>query len=193
MKLIFIYGLPATGKLTVAQQLADITGYKLFHNHLVVDMLLPVFDFGSAPFIELREQIWLSVFEHACRARLPVLIFTFNPEATVRQAFIDGVLRVIESSGGEVIFVELVCPIAELKQRLDSGSRLQHRKLTSVSLFEELLAASSFDAPRMPSPRLSIDTSLCTPTQAADEIARQLALGQFIEVLGPVSSSAARS
>ena len=39
MKLIFIYGLPATGKLTVAVELAAMTGYKLFHNHLVVDLL----------------------------------------------------------------------------------------------------------------------------------------------------------
>jgi hypothetical protein len=189
LKLIFIYGLPATGKLTVAQKLAGITGYKLFHNHLVVDMLLPVFDFGSAPFVELRERIWLSVFEHACRARLPGLIFTFNPEATVRQFFIDEVLRVIGGNGGEVIFVEMVCPIAVLKQRLDSASRLQHRKLTSVSLFEELLAASSFDAPRMPPPRISIDTSLCTPTQAAAGIARMLAPEQFNEIPVPTPNT----
>jgi hypothetical protein len=193
LKLIFIYGLPATGKLTVAQQLAEITGYKLFHNHLAVDMLLPVFDFGSEPFVELREQIWLSVFEHACRAQLPGLIFTFNPEVTVRQAFIDEVLRVIDSGGGEVIFVELTCPIAEMKQRMDSASRLRFRKLTSVPLFEELLAAGSFDTPRMPPPRLSIDTSLCTPTQAATGIARQLALAQFSEALGPASSNAAEA
>jgi hypothetical protein len=188
LKLIFIFGLPATGKLTVAQELARITGFRLFHNHLAVDLLLPVFEFGSPPFVEMREQIWLSVFEHACHSRLPGLIFTFNPEATVRQAFIDEALRVIEGSGGEVIFVELVCPIAELKQRLDSASRLQHRKLTSVSLFEELLAASSFDTPRMPPPRLSIDTSLCTPTQAAAGIARMLEPEQFNEM--PASNAA---
>ena len=69
MKLIFIYGLPATGKLTVAVELAAMTGYKLFHNHLVVDLLLSVFDFGSPPFVELREDIWLSVFEQACRSQ----------------------------------------------------------------------------------------------------------------------------
>jgi hypothetical protein len=40
MKLTFIYGLPATGKLTIAVELAAMTGYKLFHNHLVVDLLL---------------------------------------------------------------------------------------------------------------------------------------------------------
>jgi len=193
LKLIFIYGLPATGKLTVAQELARITGLRLFHNHLAVDLLLPVFEFGSPSFVEMREQIWLSVFEHACHSRLPGLIFTFNPEATVRQSFIDDTLRTIGAGGGEVIFVELTCPIAEMKQRMDSASRLRFRKLTSVPLFEELLAAGSFDTPRMPPPRLSIDTSLCTPTQAATGIARQLALAQFSEALGPASSNAAEA
>ena len=54
MKLIFLYGLPATGKLTVAHELAAITGFKVFHNHLVVDVLLTVFDFGSPDFVRLR-------------------------------------------------------------------------------------------------------------------------------------------
>src|ERR1700677_4641170 len=101
MKLIFLYGLPATGKLTVARELAAMTGYKLFHNHLAVDLLLSVFDFGSAPFIELREQIWLSVFEHACRGGLPGLIFTFAPEPTARADFIDRVLSTIAGCNGE--------------------------------------------------------------------------------------------
>jgi hypothetical protein len=115
MKLIFIYGLPATGKLTVAVELAAMTGYKLFHNHLVVDLLLSVFDFGSPPFVELREDIWLSVFEQACRGRLPGLIFTFAPEGTVRSGFIAEVKSTVAREGGEVDFVELVCPLAELR------------------------------------------------------------------------------
>lgn len=39
MKLLFIYGPPASGKLTVAREPAALTGYRLFHNHLVVDAL----------------------------------------------------------------------------------------------------------------------------------------------------------
>jgi len=34
MKLVFIYGPPAVGKLTVANALAKVTGFKVFHNHL---------------------------------------------------------------------------------------------------------------------------------------------------------------
>jgi len=177
LKLIFIYGLPATGKLTVARELSAITGYKLFHNHLAVDLLLSVFEFGSAPFVELREQIWLSVFEEACRNQLPGLIFTFAPEATVRPAFIDQAADAVTRNGGEVLFIQLVCPVEELKQRIDDPSRRQFGKLASVSLFEQLAAEGTFATPPMPQPRLSIDTSLCSPVQAANQIAQMLSSG----------------
>ncbi len=176
MKLVFIYGLPATGKLTVAQELAALTGYKLFHNHLVVDLLLSVFDFGTPEFVALRESIWLSVFEQACRGQIPGLIFTFAPEATVRPGLISEMVSTVAGAGGEVEFFELTCPLAELKRRMGSESRLQYKKLTSVGVFEQLLAQGSFDASYMPAPRLSIDTSLGTPALAALQIARALAL-----------------
>ncbi len=111
MKLFFLYGLPGTGKLTIARELAELTGIKLFHNHLTVDLLLSVFEFGSAPFVELRERIWLSVFEEA--TALPAMIFTFNPENSVRQSFIQKTVETIESRDGEVFFVEVVCDPAE--------------------------------------------------------------------------------
>ena len=150
MQLIFIYGKPATGKLTVAKELAGMTGYKLFHNHLAVDLLLSVFEFGSAAFVELREEIWLSVFEQACRSGLAGLIFTFAPEATVRPGFIAEAQRMVEAHSGEVRFVELVCPMRELRLRLDTPARRGYQKLTSVELFEQLQAAGSFDGMAMP-------------------------------------------
>jgi hypothetical protein len=176
MKLIFIYGLPATGKLTIAQELASITGYKLFHNHLVVDLLLSVFEFGSEPFVTLREEIWISVLESACQSQLPGLIFTFAPEKTVRPRFIADAIDAVTRNGGEIEFVELTCPIDELKQRMENPSRMKYQKLASVSLFEQLHSDGVFDADHMPQAAVSIDTSLCTPTQAAARIAGELKL-----------------
>lgn len=176
MKLIFIYGLPATGKLTVGQELAARTGYKLFHNHLVVDLLFSIFEFGSPQFVELRESIWLSIFDQACRSQLSGLIFTFVPEATVRPTFIGDTLNTVAKAGGEVDFVELTCPLAELKRRLDSPSRLEYQKLTSVALFEQLHGDGIFDASCMPAPKFSIDTSKATPAEAAAQIAHALKL-----------------
>jgi hypothetical protein len=81
MHLVFIYGQPASGKLTVARELAEITGWPLFHNHLIVDAVRAVFPFGSEPFTRLREEFWLKIISEASRAGTS-LIFTFAPEPT---------------------------------------------------------------------------------------------------------------
>jgi hypothetical protein len=172
MKLIFIYGLPATGKLTVAQELASITGYKLFHNHLAVDLLLSVFEFGSPQFVALREQIWLSVFESACQSQLPGLIFTFAPESTVRPEFISNTIEAVTRNCCTMHFVELTCPFQELKQRIENPSRVRYQKLASISLFEKLHSEGAFEVFHMPKPAISIDTSVHTPAEAAAIIAR---------------------
>jgi len=77
MRLIFLYRRPATGKLAVAREIAARTGYRLFHNPLVVDLLLSTFAFGSEPFVTLREEIWLSVLGTAARSGVSAMIFPF--------------------------------------------------------------------------------------------------------------------
>jgi hypothetical protein len=89
MKLVFLHGAPAVGKLTVARELAVLTGFRLFHNHLTVDLVSSLFPFGSEPFVLLREQIWLAAFAEAARNNLS-LIFTFNPETVGSRAFCSG-------------------------------------------------------------------------------------------------------
>jgi len=176
MRLIFIYGMPATGKLTVAQELKLIAGFPVFHNHLAVDLLLSTFEFGSEPFVELREQIWLSVFEQAPRAGLAGLIFTFAPETTVRDSFIPEAVKVVEAAGGTVDFVQLTCPTDEIRRRLAHPSRHPFGKLTSAELFDQLMAANTFDRPAMPEPKIAVDTNASNPARVALEIARALNL-----------------
>jgi hypothetical protein len=42
--LTYLYGPPAVGKLTVATPLAEVTGHRLFHNHLSVNAVRPIFE-----------------------------------------------------------------------------------------------------------------------------------------------------
>lgn len=41
MKFVLIFGPQAVGKMTVGQELAKITGLKLFHNHMTIDLVNP--------------------------------------------------------------------------------------------------------------------------------------------------------
>src|SRR5690606_9977855 len=106
MQLIVLHGPAAAGKLTTARALERRLGYPVFHNHLVVDTLTTMFPFGSEPFVRLREQFWLDVFEEAARTGRS-LLFTFAPEATVRPGFPARVRETVERHGGSVRFVRL--------------------------------------------------------------------------------------
>ncbi len=165
MKLVVLHGPAASGKLTVARELARLTGYRLFHNHLVVDALTAVFDFGSEPFIRLREEMWLAVFREAARRGVS-LIFTFTPERTVRESFVADAVAAIEREGGRAFFVELSCPRSELEHRVENDSRAEFGKLRSKALFQELRAKGAFDYPKLPSD-LTVDTAALSPEQAA--------------------------
>jgi adenylate kinase len=176
VKLIFLHGLPGVGKLTVARELAKLTGFRVFHNHLAVDLVEAVFEFGSQPFVELREKIWLEVFSRAVAAKLNGLIFTFAFDRTVQPSFIEDTRRAIESFDGEVLFVELTCSTAELERRIEDPSRQEFGKLSSVGQFRELKEAGAFLDPGIPKDRLIVDTTELSAFEAARLIVSKLGL-----------------
>jgi hypothetical protein len=176
MRLIFLWGLPGTGKLTVGKELAALTGWKLFHNHLTVDLLLAVFPFGSDEFIELRERIWLSVFESAAKSRAAGLIFTFNPENTVRQEFIEKTVSMLAKYECRSDFVEVVCDDSALAKRMDTPERRVYKKMLRYSQFQELRARGVFSSPVMPEPQMRADTSEQSPRETAVQIVEGLGL-----------------
>jgi chloramphenicol 3-O-phosphotransferase len=169
MHLIFIHGPAASGKLTVARELARLTGLPLFHNHLVVDAVAALFPFGSAPFVRLREETWLAHFREAAEADQS-LIFTFAPERTVRPEFISRAIETVESRGGRVVFVALTCPQDELERRVEAPSRAQFGKLASKVFFRELHNSGAFDFPSLPDSGLTLDTGTLAPEAAAAQI-----------------------
>ncbi|MEP6568375.1 MAG: AAA family ATPase [Acidobacteriota bacterium] len=167
MKLVFLHGAPAVGKLTVARELATLTDFHLFHNHLTVDLVGSLFPFGSKPFVLLREQIWLAAFGRAAEDKVS-LIFTFNPERTVRGRFVQDTVDIVEAAGGRVVFVELRCAEAELERRLEDASRQEFGKLASVGQYRSLQDAGAFQFPKLPS-EISLDTTN-TPAAAAAKL-----------------------
>lgn len=173
MRLIFLYGSPATGKLTIGRLLAQRTGLPLFHNHLVVDAVGAVFPFGTPEFVRLREQFWIETFAAAARINRS-LIFTFAPEASVAEDFPRRVSDMVEGLGGEVVYVALTVPDTEQELRIDTQTRAEFGKLRSLDLLRELRPSMRQCEAKMPPPRLSIDTGSTLPEEAAESIARLL-------------------
>jgi hypothetical protein len=106
--LVYLYGPPAAGKLTIAESLAQLTGFRLFHNHLSVNAISSVFPFGTEPYVYVLHRLRLDVFETATRAGIS-MIFTNNsawgePNARGRfAAFAGEAARVVERGGGRTV------------------------------------------------------------------------------------------
>lgn len=169
MHLVFLYGPVASGKLTVARELAALTGSALFHNHLVVDAVAAVFPFGSAPFVRLREQFWLATLREAALAGRST-IFTFAPEPTVAADFPVRARRAVLEAGGAVAFVRLAVSAAAQEIRLVDEGRAAFGKMRSLDLLRQLRPELAACEAAMPEPALTIDTDAMTAPEAARKI-----------------------
>src|SRR5579884_585037 len=172
MDLVFLHGGAASGKLTTARALEELLGYPVFHNHLVVDLLLPIFPFGSEPFVRLREQFWMAVFSEAAIARRSIT-FTFTPEHTVPDGFPLRAQRVVEAAGGRVCFVRLLVDEAEQERRITEPSRREFHKLTDLATLRRNRAQPEAEQPPAD---LEIDTTSSPPAQSAQRIAEHFKL-----------------
>ena len=168
MHLLFIYGAPACGKLTVGKEVARRSGYALFHNHLVVDALLAVFPFGSPEFVTLREKFWMETIQAAARSGRS-LVFTFCPEPTVDADFPERLKALVQQAGGTVSFIRLEVSEEEQERRLIAPSRTGG-KLRRIDLLRSLRKDFELALMAMPEPALSIDTTVTTAEAAASQI-----------------------
>lgn len=169
MKLVFLYGLPGAGKLTIGKELSRQTGFKLFHNHLTVDFVSSIFDFGTPAFVEAREDIWLLFFELASKYKFPGMIFTFAPEKTVRPDFIDKVNDLIGKNRDDIYFVQLICDQNVLKTRIADPSRKNYDKLISPEKLHSWLQDGTYFIPEIGG-AFRLDTTHLTPAESAKRI-----------------------
>lgn len=129
MKFVLIFGPQAVGKMTVGQELAKITGLKLFHNHMTIDLVNPFFDYSTKEGKRLVHLFRMELFESVAKSDLDGLIFTyvwaFNSQAD--WDYVDKVCHIFESRRGTVYFVELEADIDERLERNKTPNRLEHK------------------------------------------------------------------
>jgi len=174
MKLIFIYGRAAAGKLTVAKEVAKLTGYPLFHNHLIVNAVSAVFPFGSPTFVRLRHEFWMKVFEEAS-AQGQSLLFTFAPESTVPKSFVPEVIETISKNGGSVLFVHLKISLAEQERRIEAPDRRANGKLSSLETLRKIRQVEPARDDAIPVD-LELDTEMLLPAESARMIVEKFRL-----------------
>jgi hypothetical protein len=169
VRLVYLYGPPAAGKLTIATILAKKTGFKLFHNHLSVDVVEALFPFGAPHFFDNVVKIRLQLLDAAAEHGVEGVIFTFVYARPNDDAFVDRVCSIVESRGGRVDLVQLVCDQATLERRVAEPSRARYRKISDVATLREKLAWADLMSPVSSRGGLTIDS-----TQPPEESARRI-------------------
>lgn len=143
MNFIFLYGPPAAGKLTVANELSKQLGYKLLDNHRVIDYLAVLFPRSTNEKTErirsqLGRKIRLDIFEAAARANTN-LITTFAPISPGTIEFIRNVREAVEKGGGTFLPVQLLPTREVLLERVTSESRIG-KKIDTHKVWHKLVA-----------------------------------------------------
>lgn len=175
-KVVFVYGPPAVGKLTVASLLAERTGFKLSHNHAIIDAVVPLFDYGTRAFRELVNRFREEIIETAVRERIN-FVMTYGYVAE-EESVVARYVEIVGRNGGTVLFVQLAATWETLAQRVTLRSRRQHGKLSDPEPLREMLDRWDFTATVPFEPNLTIDTEEHTPDAAVDEIIGHFGLAQ---------------
>jgi shikimate kinase len=130
MHLVMLFGPPAVGKMTVGREIARVTGYKLFHNHMSIEPVLDVFEWGTPPFMRITKLIRRRVIEEAVAGDLPGLIFTFvwNLDDPAEHAYVAHLVEPVEAAGARLDFVELRADQATRLGREGTPDRLEHKR-----------------------------------------------------------------
>lgn len=177
MKLIIIHGPPAAGKLTIAREIEKRTGFKVFHNHLSIDCVKPIFEFGSPPFNRLIEHIRMETIAEAAREDVD-LIHTFVYAFGEDDEHFGRIIGSAENNGGEVHVVLLRCESEELKRRIANESRLEIGKLTNPNSVDASLKRYDLLSTLPGRETLIVDTTNIPPEAAATLIIEHFALKQ---------------
>jgi shikimate kinase len=180
MRLVFLYGPPAAGKLTIGRELAALTGYQLFHNHLTFDLAREIFAIGSEPFQRLVGDLRLHVFTAAAQNDVPGLIFTFVYGSRIDDPFVRRTMSEMAVAGSDVCFVQVTCPVEELLSRVEDESRRTYHKLASPEDLSALLESHDVLSPIPFVASFPVDTTRLTPAQAARAIAEHFQLAPAI-------------
>jgi adenylylsulfate kinase-like enzyme len=177
MKLIYIYGPPASGKLTIATELSTLTGIPVFHNHLTRDIVKGIYGEDIDDHYELVDNLRRDVMGY-CAKHGTSLIFTYVYEGSSDDENVKSFISAIEDHGGSVAFVEVGASVEDLIARVDNDSRKVFRKLTSKSVMREITADMSKYSMNFVEP-LHINSSELSAEAAAAKIAEVLELARL--------------
>ncbi len=127
MKLVFLIGSGAVGKMTVGQELMKITGLRLFHNHMTIEPVIAVFgDYNGKVVSEIRETIFREFAASDQYGMIFTYMWAFDQQAD--WDYVEHVKSIFAPYGTEFYCVELTAPQEIRLQRNATENRIKNKK-----------------------------------------------------------------
>lgn len=128
---VIILGPHAVGKMTVGQELSRMTGLRLFHNHMSIELARKLFAPNETEeFNSLNRAIRQKVFDIFAKGNLPGLIFTYLCAFDMQDQinYLMGIIELFRSNGAKCCVVELSADFDVRLIRNKSENRLLHKE-----------------------------------------------------------------
>jgi hypothetical protein len=126
MKLLFIIGDAAVGKMTVGQELMKITDLKLFHNHMTIEPVIDVFGyFDAKTIVEIRDVIFSNFAASGQYGMIYTLMMDFDMPS--EWEYLEHVKSIFEPYDTQFFYVELIAPQDIRLKRNVSENRLKNK------------------------------------------------------------------
>ena len=126
MKLLFIIGDTAVGKMTVGQELMKITDLRLFHNHMTIEPVIEIFGrYDGKTISEMRD----TIFKNFAASHNYGMIFTMMMDFDLPSEWesLEHVKSIFEPYETDFYYVELIAPQEIRLKRNISENRLKHK------------------------------------------------------------------
>jgi len=183
MKLVFLIGNGAVGKMTVGQELMKITDLRLFHNHMTIEPVIEVFGYYNGTVVtKMRE----AIFEEFAKSDNYGMIFTFMWAFDQQEDwdYVNHVTDIFREQGAEIYYVELVAPQEvrlkrnETENRLNNKASKRNLEFSRNNIFkhDEMYRLESYDGEIPFENYIKIDNTNLEPEEVARMIQERFSL-----------------
>ena len=126
MKLVFIMGDAAVGKMTVGQELMKITDLRLFHNHMTIEPVLEIMGTFDGQLIQdMRELIFRRFAASSNYGMIFTIMMAFDMQSD--WDYLEHVKSIFAPYGTEFYYVELIAPQEVRLERNATENRLKNK------------------------------------------------------------------
>ena len=173
--------------MTVGLEIESLTGIRLFHNHLVIEPILRLFDFNTPPFVRIASGFRRLVFHEVAKSNMPGLTITFvwDLDSQDHKATVEEFADLFQAAGASVYYIELYASLEERIRRNRTELQLLEKPSKRDVVASEALLIRWYEAGTRhntdrdffwPDAHLKIDTTELSAVETAERIVETRAL-----------------